>query len=364
MKVLCVCPIGLGNYLLTYPACALLKKQNPHLELHLLALRNYIVDFAGADPLWHTVHVFDPTRIKHDFNSALSTIIKLRQEKFDVSINFFASNDWRYNLLVLLSGCKERYGFDYHLNSSRRLGFLLNHRIKVDPLLHDIRQNQRLAASLFNQSSSSIDPVTFPELYSANEFTIAQQMFLSMSTNPIKIAIHAGSSAENGMDAKRWEPANFAALADKLCTHFHGEAYLFGGDEERSIKQQVARAMQQPVHSINACSLRTTAAMLKQCSLCLCNDSGLMHIAACQQVPTVAIFGPTDEKRNGPWGVHTLVVRTPMAGFPVWKAANVGNRKLEPGVDPRASLKALSVQEAWEQILPWLTTINVKHSTE
>jgi ADP-heptose:LPS heptosyltransferase len=82
-----------------------------------------------------------------------------------------------------------------------------------------------------------------------------------------------------------------------------------------------------------------------------------MHIAACQGTPTVGIFGPTDEKRNGPVGGRVLVIRKKMEGFPVWTALNVGDRSLPQGIDARASLKALSVDEAWEQLRPWLVSV-------
>jgi ADP-heptose:LPS heptosyltransferase len=79
-----------------------------------------------------------------------------------------------------------------------------------------------------------------------------------------------------------------------------------------------------------------------------------MHMAASIGVPTAGIFGPTDEKRNGPFGPKTFVVRKTMDGFPVWTARNVGNRSLPRGVDPQASLKALTGEEAWAQLKPWI----------
>jgi hypothetical protein len=43
-----------------------------------------------------------------------------------------------------------------------------------------------------------------------------------------------------------------------------------------------------------------------------------------------------------------------MEGFPVWTAKSVGNRSLPKGIDPAASLKALSAEEAWAQLRPWI----------
>ena len=45
------------------------------------------------------------------------------------------------------------------------------------------------------------------------------------------------------------------------------------------------------------------------CALYLTNDSGAMHIASALDVPTVAVFGPTDETATGPAGPRTAVVR-------------------------------------------------------
>ena len=51
--------------------------------------------------------------------------------------------------------------------------------------------------------------------------------------------------------------------------------------------------------------------MLKRADLFIGNDSGLMHIAAAAGVPTVGLFGPSDERRYGPWGPLTKAVRGP-----------------------------------------------------
>ena len=53
-----------------------------------------------------------------------------------------------------------------------------------------------------------------------------------------------------------------------------------------------------------------------QCELFLTNDSGAMHIASALGVPTVAIFGATDDTTTGPTGAHARVVREPVECSP------------------------------------------------
>ncbi len=52
------------------------------------------------------------------------------------------------------------------------------------------------------------------------------------------------------------------------------------------------------------------------CELFLTNDSGAMHIASALGVPTVAIFGATDDTTTGPTGPHSRVVRIPVECSP------------------------------------------------
>jgi heptosyltransferase-2 len=52
--------------------------------------------------------------------------------------------------------------------------------------------------------------------------------------------------------------------------------------------------------------------MAAACEVFLTNDSGPMHIASALGVPTVVVFGATDEKATGPTGEHSRIVREPV----------------------------------------------------
>ena len=360
MKILCICPIGIGNYILCYPAWARLKQSLPDASLTLLGLRTSIADIARGDALWDDIVLFDPTKLKGKIGEQVRIIGQIRNRTFDVSLSFFPSNTWQYNLLPLLCGIPIRWNFDYIRHGKKALSFLNTNRQPVDVSLHDVTQNLAIV-DVFTGKKSTNAPI-FPRLFGDSDAAWVENLIVSIGENKRYIGIHAGSSADHGMDAKRWAPDRFTALADRLCEKFGLEALIFGGKEESDLKEQIATTMRQPSHNIEPQSLAKTAAIIDQCALMLCNDSGLMHMAACQNVPTIAIFGPTDELRNGPFGECTLVVRKKMDGFPVWTAASVGDRKLPDGVDPMASLKALTVDDAWVQIASWLESETVRKS--
>lgn len=354
MKILCICPIGIGNYLLFYPACALLKKCRSDLKLHLLALRNSIAEFARGDTLWDDIHVMDPAKMR-DVSKKITSIKSLRDHHFDASLSFFPTNRYEYNLLPFLCGIPERFAFSYCLHRAQAMSFLNNRLLPVDVTQHDLHQNIRLSA-MFLERDLHDQKLVFSQMFTEEELTRAHTLLYDAL--PVRIAIHAGSSVEHGMDAKRWEPERFGSLADRICHKLHAEALIVGGPEEDDLKKRVASVMTEPHRVIAPVHLKYTIAILKQCVLCLCNDSGIMHCAAIAGVPVAAVFGPTDERRNGPVGINHLILRKPMNGFPLWTARNVGVRHVPKGCVPNASIMAMSADDAWAMVEPWLGTID------
>ncbi len=68
-------------------------------------------------------------------------------------------------------------------------------------------------------------------------------------------------------------------------------------------------------------------------------DSGPLHLAAALARPGVAIFGPTDPERNGPYGDSFTVLRSPGAGT---------TYKRRQAID--ASMRAISPARVWEAL--------------
>lgn len=350
MKLLCICPIGIGNYLLCYPAWTLLRRHLPDVELHLLALRKPILDLAGSDPLWDHIHSIDPTK-QRGMADSLPFIAQLKKERYDGSLSYFPSNTWQYNLLPFCAGVKKRFAFSYRFKRMTSGSLLNSSLLAVDPRLHDVEQNIRLSTH-FLKIPVPKETVSFPTLFTEKELDNARKELPEGAAR--YIAVHPGSSAEHGMDAKRWPAARFAELADRAASILDAHTLILGGPDELFLKQEVDAAMHTPCTVITPRPLSLTAALLIQCSLCICNDSGIMHLAACGGTATAALFGPTDEQRNGPYGANHCIIRKKDAPPPLWTAENVGNRKVPHGTDPRQWLLDLSTDEAWQQLEPFL----------
>jgi heptosyltransferase-2 len=117
--------------------------------------------------------------------------------------------------------------------------------------------------------------------------------------------------------AKRWLPSYYADLADRLIGALGADVLIFGSRAERPLAEAVARAMEHtPVLVAGETTLREFMALLARCQLVITNDSGPMHLSAALGLPTVAIFGSTDERATGPVGVRARVVKHPVECSP------------------------------------------------
>jgi lipopolysaccharide heptosyltransferase II len=98
---------------------------------------------------------------------------------------------------------------------------------------------------------------------------------------------------------KRWPAEKFAELITKMSC----PSILAGSGGDRDIAHDILT--QSGGHALDLCgrtSLKELAALIEGARAVISNDSGPMHIAAALGVPTVALFGPTDPEKTGPYG--------------------------------------------------------------
>jgi heptosyltransferase-2 len=110
-------------------------------------------------------------------------------------------------------------------------------------------------------------------------------------------------------NAKRWLPERFAEVATTLKM----PVLVFGSAEERPLCEHVAaevgRSGREAHNLAGRTSLREFIDLAAACRIFLTNDSGAMHVASALGVPTVTVFGATDDITTGPTGPLVRVVR-------------------------------------------------------
>jgi lipopolysaccharide heptosyltransferase II len=155
------------------------------------------------------------------------------------------------------------------------------------------------------------------------------------------IALQPGARWSN----KRWPAENFAELVHLLAKGFPDRRFaILGGAEDHSLGEIISQAA--PTRCLNLCdqtSLPEMVEWLRRCELMITNDTGPMHAAAALGKPLVALFGPTEPRRTGPYGHLDNVLRIDLPCSPCLKSHCVYEK-------PNECLKALTPAMVFERV--------------
>jgi heptosyltransferase-1 len=112
-----------------------------------------------------------------------------------------------------------------------------------------------------------------------------------------------------GWGAKRWPAERYGQLASALAED-GVQSILNCGPGEDDLARGAQAASEGAAYPIK-CSITELIALTRRAKLFVGGDTGPLHLAAALEVPVVAIFGPTDPARNGPYGTQSIVLRNP-----------------------------------------------------
>ena len=148
--------------------------------------------------------------------------------------------------------------------------------------------------------------------------------------------------------AKQWLPERFAEAAARVAEARGAEIALFGSKSERELCERVAELLggRTVVNYAGRTSLSEFIDLAAQCEVFLTNDSGAMHIVSALGVPTVAIFGATDDEATGPTGPLARVVREPVDCSPcLLRECPIDHRCMTRVSAERVAVEALELIE-------------------
>jgi heptosyltransferase-1 len=222
----------------------------------------------------------------------------VREAHYDVAIDLQGA--LRSAVLARLSGARVVYGAAEPRESPASLWYS---RKVVTRGRHVIEQNLSVAEFLCENSKASSPDVSrdFPHDPQA-EARVGQRL-AEYGVGEFAI-LNPGA----GWGAKRWPAGRYGEVARGLeelglrsiLNHGPGEEELVRSAEAAS--GGTARAM--------SCTITELIALTRRSRLFIGGDTGPLHLAAALRVPVVAIYGPTDPLRNGPFGTRSIVLRS------------------------------------------------------
>ncbi len=287
----------LGDAVMSLAAIRAIRNTLPHAHLALVARPGLADLFAREDAVDRVI----PYPAARNFGARRAFAAQLRKERFDCAI--LLQNAFDAALVAWLADIPERIGYK---RDGR--GRLLTRAIPV-PEPGDIPRHERFYYLELLRRAGIID--RFPpceaialENVEAARRSGAEHLAALGIAEPV-IGIGPGAAYGN---AKRWMSERFAACGRAL-RPADGTVLVFGAAAERELAESVAREIPGARNLGGQTTLREFIDLVACCRLFLCNDSGAMHVASALGVPTVAVFGATDDVTTGPTGSHALVVR-------------------------------------------------------
>ena len=306
MKILIIALSGIGDALMFTPALKLLKKNFPEAQIDALVMIKGAEDIYSSNPNLNQVYYFD--FLKEGKLKSLKFVAGLRK-KYDASINVYPSNRKEYNIIQYLIGTKQRVGVKYLRKNKQNYGFLNNITVLEDDSVHNVQTNIKLCETLAGKKFYEEPSL---EIYlTGEEENLSKQFYAnhSIKDDELVIGFHPGCATHKNHIKRRWEPEKFAELGKKLIKEKNAKILLFGGPDEKELKENIfSQINSRDAIIVDSGSLRDSAAIMKRCNLFVTNDSSQMHIAAAMQLKVIAIIGPTNQNYIYPWKTkHSIV---------------------------------------------------------
>jgi len=294
-----------GDAVMSLPALEAIRSRFPKAHIAILA-RPWVADLYEQEPFADRVIRLTAGRGASDLIGKWRIARALRRERFDCAI--LLQNAFEAALIVWLAGIPRRIGY-----ARDGRAWLLTDPIPA-PAPGEIPRHERFYYLAMLERAGLIetpgpDPVIALSR-SAELRAAGARRFTELQLDGPVIGLSPGAAFGS---AKRWVPERFAEAGARLAKELRASVAVFGSESERGLCGQVATAIQNRgirVHNFaGETTLRAFVELAAACSLYLTNDSGAMHIASALDLPTVAIFGSTDETTTGPTGSRAMVVR-------------------------------------------------------
>jgi len=289
----------LGDAVMSLPAIRAIRQIFPHAHIALVA-RPWVADLYAREG---SIDRIIPYTAQKGIAAKRAFAAQLRRERFDAAI--LLQNAFDAALLAWLAGIPTRIGY----NRDGR-GLLLTQAIPV-PEPGDIPRHQRFYYMELLRRAGMIEgfyDIGAIRLEGIDEARAAGAVHLArLGIAGSVVGVSPGAAYGN---AKRWIPERFAAVAQSLAP---SAVLLFGSAGERPLCESVADSLRRGgIETRNLAgetTLREFIDLAAACRLFLTNDSGAMHVSSALGVPTVAVFGATDDTTTGPTGPLARVVR-------------------------------------------------------
>lgn len=289
---------SIGDIVHALPAVAVLGATFPQAQIDWVVEPRYAMLLDG-NPLVHRLIRLDTLGWRRNlvstdtWGSIRRGLQALRQSPYDAALDF--QGLYKSAWIARLSRSRERVGFAQIWLREPAAGILYTTRVSPRERTHVIEMNLALVEHLgVPRVERSHWRFPIPSGPSDEEYVAQQITKLGWKDF---IIINPGG----GWRSKCWAPENYAAVIRRTADEFTGAFLLTGSPEEAPLFTSILQQCGTTRARYFASTILQFVALARRARLFLGGDTGPLHLAAAAGTPIVAIFGPTDPVRNGPF---------------------------------------------------------------
>jgi ADP-heptose:LPS heptosyltransferase len=316
---------SLGDIVHTFPAVAGLRETFPEAEIVWLTQPRWkaLVESSElATDVWET-----ETR---SYQSLRETIGRIRKKHFTNAIDY--QGLWKSAALPFFGGVSRRIGFSSQTIREFGVPILYTDRVRCTQI-HIADQNGELSQRAGARSALGSVTLSVPSI---------QEVFVLQLLRGFAIERYVVLSPAGGWRSKCWPPDRYGALCQKIRGALGLRCVLNYGPGEEDLVSAVKAASRETDPIAYNGSLEQLMALLRNAVCIVGGDTGPLHLAVTLGTPAVAIFGPTDPARNGPYRMGgrsgnasptDIVLRSPQAVTTYKRGDQASSSILEIDVD-------------------------------
>lgn len=334
VKILLLKPSSLGDILHALPAANLLRTRLEPCHLVWLVNRQYASLLDMVPGIDHTL-LFERKRWARlsRWPEFIGFLARVRDQRFDVCLDL--QGLLRTGIVARASGAPRRIGFRAAREGAR---FAYTEAIAVpEELPHAVDRNLHLVRTAFDVEGPAEWPtLTVPLSVQRDAEELLRETGMS---DPLLAVVPASRWA-----SKRFPPQFFASVLDHVYTRRADVIPWLVGTLGEAPTAELVRAScrhAKPVSLMGRTPLPVLTALVQRSAAVLANDSGPLHLATACRTPSVALFGPTDPRKTGPYGPDHTVFRGVCGQAPCFRPVCPQSEQYCTNLDPHQVADAL-----------------------
>ncbi len=291
---------SLGDIIHTLPSFHAIRTNFPEARINWIVERNgqEILDLVpGIDKIIG----LKKSKFNKEKSSLLKELLDLRNELKNTSqIALDFQGLLKSSFIAFISGAKKRIGFHReNLKEPAASIFYNDHFEPIPENIHVIKKNLLLLNRIGIEEDRYVFPLVLPqELSEAVDNKLRNTGF---NKNKKLILCNVGAAWKT----KRWFAQKWIKLLSLLDNKNLFPLLLWGTEQEKDLASEISAKCKTPVSPYF--SIKEVMSLIQKSNLLISGDTYALHAACALSKPAVAIIGPTNPERNGPFGPNCKI---------------------------------------------------------